>query len=95
MLCLLCRSTSRAAPISGRFFLECYFSRNKTGSSSATRELLVSQCLGEHVILPIRSAGPFPHLIIYLGDPQNEVAHGWICGDKALVCAVVFPLTLQ
>jgi hypothetical protein len=60
-----------------------------------TRVLLVFECLGEHVILPISSAGPFPHLIIYLGDPLDKVAHGWICGAKAPVRAVVYPLDIQ
>jgi hypothetical protein len=32
--------------------------------------------LGEHVIFPFRSAGPLPHVMIYLEDPLDEVAHG-------------------
>ena len=55
-----------------------------------TRVLLVSECLGEHVSIPIRSAGPLPHLLSYLGDPLDELAHGWICGAKAPVLGVAY-----
>ena len=52
--------------------------------------LLGSECLGEHVFLPIRSASPLPHLLSYLGDPLDEFAHGLICGAKALVLCVAY-----
>jgi hypothetical protein len=52
------------------------------------------ECLGEHVILSIRSVGPLPHLIIYLGDPLDEAAQSWICGAKAPVRVVVYPLAI-
>ena len=71
------------------------FSKEQDRLTSATRVLLVSECLGEHIILPISTMGPFPHLIIYVADPLDEVAHGWICGAKAPIQAVVYPLTIQ
>jgi hypothetical protein len=55
-----------------------------------TRVLLVSECLGGHVFLPIRSASPLPYLLSYLRDPLDEVAHGWICGAKATILGVAY-----
>ena len=52
--------------------------------------LLGSECLGEHIFLPIRSVSPLPHLLSYLGDPLDEFAHGLICGAKAPVLCVVY-----
>ena len=65
-------------------------SKEQHRSSSATRVLLGSECLGEHVFLPIRSVSPLPHLLSYLGDPLDEFPQRWICGAKAPVLSVAY-----